>query len=117
MKAMRSRKAGAMSLVDAILSHAGKASGLRIEARLRGPFCRKPWRDVGHNIEGVMALLAAKVFQHELAASIDAQTFSWMRGSGPNPENIVQVEAFQRKQRQWAFLQDIWQMGVKNTGS
>ena len=119
MKALRSRKAGAMTLVDTILSHAAKAGGVRIEARLRGPaILQEALEDAEQSIEGLMALLGEKVIlkklpvalymgflQHELAASIDAQTFAGMRDSGPNPENTVQVEAFQRKQHQWAFLQ------------
>jgi len=61
MRALKSRKAGAMSLVDTILSHAGKAGGVRIEARLRDPaILQEAMEGAEHRIEGLMALLGRR---------------------------------------------------------
>ncbi|CAE7230921.1 unnamed protein product [Symbiodinium natans] len=121
MKALRGRKQGLVSLVDCILANLSKAGGYRVEVRMKhgmGAETGKEAIGLGQRlisqlrnatgasilVHKVPAEAYAAFLKKELAAAIDATTFSGMRNSGPDRHVPAQVAAFKEKSLQWCKL-------------
>lgn len=120
MRALRGRKAGLLTLVDAMVAHAGKATGFRVEVRVRHSMGATFQQGLNFGQTLAQQLLAAiggrlkmrripgasysDFVGKELAKAIDLKTFSGMRDSGPDPAIEGQQELFSQKSLRWVGL-------------